>query len=282
MKRYTPLLSTPIVALFALSVIVRPVTGEEGSAAPAAVPVATATPNPGTESNPPAQGTTAAANEVAGQAEPMPSSDTGTPPLKVPSTELLAEPTPAVPSDGTTEEGQQNSPQDTGGESAAAPATEAVPEPTMSPPGPAAETKGESEEDESMQTGATLLVSPRPPSSLQTLVDERRDRLRDRRRAMREAFLGPYRHGPPWVAARQEALERYRDAMRAYHRRQRDYNRLQHDIWLGTLSPWSKAHRDWAAQRSYLRQMQQLDRQEQRDLYLYGVPSTFGGPSPGW
>jgi hypothetical protein len=141
-------------------------------------------------------------------------------------------------------------------------------------PAPAAE-----EATEAAQTVSTVLPAG-PPPSLQTLVDQRRDMLRKRRKAMFDALTGRYAYMPPGWAAYEDGMERYRDAMRALYRQQRDYSRLHHDAWSGAYSPWSRAQREWSQLRSYLIQMDQLDRQERRDAYAYTQPWGFGGPVP--
>jgi hypothetical protein len=120
---------------------------------------------------------------------------------------------------------------------------------------------------------------PAVPPSLQTLVDERRDLLRQRRNALFDAYTGRLATLPAWLAAHDDAVERYQDTLRQLHRRERDLSRLQHDAWMDAMSPWWKPQRDWSRQRNYLMQMEQLDRQELRDSYPYGTPFAFAGPA---
>ncbi len=112
-----------------------------------------------------------------------------------------------------------------------------------------------------------------PPPSLQTLVDERRNALFDAY-SERTAWL------PIGLAAHDQAIERHQDALRRLHREQRDAAQLQHDAWMDAMCPWSKPQRDWSRQRSFLRQMGQLDRQEWRDAHRYGAPFALAGPYP--
>lgn len=127
--------------------------------------------------------------------------------------------------------------------------------------------------------GTVALVPPGPPRTLQSLVDERRDQLRAQRRAMLDAWRGPGMM-PAWFPAYDAAVERYRDALHAAWRERRDFDQLRHDRWMDALSPWSRSQRDWSRQRSYLMQMEQLDRQQARDAWLYRQPYAFGGPLP--
>jgi hypothetical protein len=120
---------------------------------------------------------------------------------------------------------------------------------------------------------------PAVPPSLQTLVDERRELLRQRRNALFDAYTGRRATLPPWLAAYDDAVERHQDSLRQLHRRQRDLSRLEHDAWMDAMSPWWKPQRDWSRQRGYLMQMEQLDRQELWDSDPYGRPFAFAGPA---
>jgi hypothetical protein len=135
---------------------------------------------------------------------------------------------------------------------------------------------------EEKQDSATvpIAVPASPPPSLQTLVDERRDQLRARREAMFDAYSGRYGYMPPWLAQYDAAMDQYRDAMRRLYRQQRDYSRMRHNSWMDAMCPWSRAQRDWSEQRSYLTQMDQLDRQQYWDSYLYRRPFGAFGPIP--
>jgi hypothetical protein len=125
-----------------------------------------------------------------------------------------------------------------------------------------------------------LLMPVAPPPSLQTLVDERRDQLRARREALFDAIGARYAYLSPWMATYDRTMDAYQEAMRQLHRRQRDYAQLHHDTWMDAMSPWSKPQRDWSRMRSYLTQMEHLDRQEARDAWLTTRSYAFAGPIP--
>lgn len=113
---------------------------------------------------------------------------------------------------------------------------------------------------------AALQAAPgSPPRSLQTLVDERRDTLRRRRNDFFDALSGRHFYQPAWMARREAMVDDYRDDVRAAHRQHRDTLHLYHDAVRGGLSPWTRAHRDWAEIRSFVNQMEQLDRREALD-----------------
>jgi hypothetical protein len=173
--------------------------------------------------------------------------------------------------------------------SAASPAAVSAPTAATSEtpaPATAAQTAEESqptapgEEQQSSATAPPIAVPASPPSSLQTLVDQQRDQLRARREAMFDAYSRRYAYMPPWLARYDTAMDQYRDALRRLYRQQRDYSRMQHNSWMDAMCPWSKPRRDWSEQRSYLTQMDQLDRQEYWDSYLYRRPFGAFGPIP--
>jgi hypothetical protein len=186
-------------------------------------------------------------------------------PVAAPPPEAPSEPAPASTAMETGMAGQTQVPES----AEAAPQHEAAPAPDA--PG------------QDLKAGPE--VDTRPPAvpayRLQSLVDERRQRLRERRNAMLDAYGGPRGHMPPWFGAYDDAVERYRDARRSMYRQRRDFDRQRHTEWMDAICPWSKPQRDWSAQRSYRRQMEQLDRQELRDAYMGRPPFGFGGP-PGW
>ncbi len=147
-------------------------------------------------------------------------------------------------------------------------------EPAAAEPQPTAPEQG------SQAGAAAQILVPSPPPSLQTLVDERRDMLRKRREAMLDAYGGRHAYMPPWLVGYDNAVEQYREAMRRLYREQRDYSRMRHNSWMDAMCPWSKPQRDWSERRSYQTQMDQLDRREYWDSYLYGRPFPAYGTIP--
>ena len=153
------------------------------------------------------------------------------------------------------------------------------------PPGASGEPATDTEvatvaEEGSVPVQSQSLLPAAPPPSLQTLVDERRDQLRERREAWLDAISGRYAYMSPWMAHYDRNMELYQDAMRQLHRRQRDYSQLYRDAWMDALHPWSRPQRNWSRIRSYLMQMEQLDRQEARDAWLEAHPYAFARPIP--
>ena len=135
-------------------------------------------------------------------------------------------------------------------------------------------------EEQGAGEGAPVVLPVPPPRSLQTLVDERRDLLRQRRNAMFDAYSAGGAYMPPWMTAYDDAVERYRNAMRLTYRQRRDYNMARHDSWMDAMCPWSKPQRDWSRERSVRMQMEQLDRRAARDAWWYGQPAAIAGSAP--
>jgi len=114
------------------------------------------------------------------------------------------------------------------------------------------------------------LALPRPPRSLQSLVDERRAQFRQRRERYFDAFSGRHFLQPPWMIVHDEMMDTYRDRMREAHRQYRDASRLQHDAYRSLYMPWSQAFHDSAEARFFALQMEQLDREEVFDNMRFG------------
>lgn len=150
-----------------------------------------------------------------------------------------------------------------------------LPAETAAPPIAATDQEGSARE------GAPAVNPPLAPRGPQTPVDERRDQLLRQRDARLDAYRGPGRQMPPWFAPYNDAAERYRDARRSQYRGQRDLGRQRHASWMDAICPWTKPGRDWSAQHSYQRQMEQLDRRAYRDADRYRPPYGFPGPR-GW
>ena len=117
-----------------------------------------------------------------------------------------------------------------------------------------------------------------PPRSLQSLVDERRDLLRQRRERYFDAFSGRHFLQPPWMIVHDDMRKLYRDRMREAHRQYRDASRLHHDAYRRLYMPWSQVFHDWAEARRYALQMEQLDRKEMLDNIRFGRVYAPVGP----
>ncbi len=122
------------------------------------------------------------------------------------------------------------------------------------------------------------LALPRPPRSLQSLVEERRDQPRQRRERYFDAFSGRHFRYPPWMIAQDEMMDAYRDSMREAYRQYRDASGLHHRAYRSLYMPWSRAFHDWAETRQYALQMDQRDREEVFDSIRFGQVYGPAGP----
>ncbi len=76
-----------------------------------------------------------------------------------------------------------------------------------------------------------------PPRSIQSQVEERRDQLRHQRKRYFDTLFGRHFFQPPWVTARGEMIQNYRDRMRELQRQQRDALRLDRDTYRSRYTP---------------------------------------------
>lgn len=115
------------------------------------------------------------------------------------------------------------------------------------------------------------------PVSLDTLVDERRDALRDRREAYFEARRAAHGIYAPWMDQRRRVSREYSDLMRRNYRAHRDAMKHFHDVYRSQFMPWSRSFSDWAEDRRYAIAMSNLDRQEYLDdlMFLHSPAFAF-------
>lgn len=111
---------------------------------------------------------------------------------------------------------------------------------------------------------------PAPTPTLQTLVDRRRDALRERREHRLDTLSGRRHFQPAWIAARETMHDGYRDSVRQAQRHHRDTLRLYRDTYADAVAPWTRQWRDWNETRHFLMQMDQLDREEYLDQLRFG------------
>ena len=118
------------------------------------------------------------------------------------------------------------------------------------------------------------------PRSLDTLVDERRDALRDRREAFHDSMRALYGIYSPWMDYERSVRRAYSDRMRDLYRAHRDATKFHRDLQRGYFMPWSKGFTDAAEARRYLFAMENLDRQELMDDLRYAYQPVVGLPYP--
>ena len=122
---------------------------------------------------------------------------------------------------------------------------------------------GQSERTVSERGSRAVIV--RPPRSLQTVAEERRDALRRLRKNRFDRMSGRRLLQPAWLSVRENATEAYRDRMRAAQREYRDAVRYYRDGVRDLYAPRARIYHDRAEIRHFVSQMEQLDREEFRD-----------------
>ena len=118
------------------------------------------------------------------------------------------------------------------------------------------------------------------PRSLDSLIDERRDALRDRREAFHDSMRRLYGIYSPWMDYERDVWRAYSDQMRDLYRAHRDAMKFHHDLLRSQFMPWSRAFTEAAEARRFLFAMDSLDRQELMDEFRYAYQPVFGVPYP--
>lgn len=106
------------------------------------------------------------------------------------------------------------------------------------------------------------LAEPQPLHLLPVSLERRRDQLRRDRGHYIDAVTGRYLFQPPWVRAREEMMEAYRDGRREFQRQRRDAVRSYRDDRRRFYNPRTQLARDRAEERRTILRTAQLQRQE--------------------
>jgi len=123
-------------------------------------------------------------------------------------------------------------------------------------------------------------VRPVYPTSVESMIERRRDQLERRREHYRDARTGRRWYQSPWENARDDWMDRTEDVMNERFRDRRDAMEAQRDAWGRWSNPWSQWRRDWNDARRHAREWDQLNREEHYDRRLSGGP--WGGYRPLW
>jgi hypothetical protein len=118
------------------------------------------------------------------------------------------------------------------------------------------------------------------PRSLDSLIDERRDVLRDRRRARSDAFRHLHGLFDPVMEYERDLHRAYSDRMRDLYRVQRDAMQFHRDAYLAAFMPWAKMHKDRVDARRHGFALESLERQEMMDDLRFAYEPLFGPPFP--
>lgn len=118
------------------------------------------------------------------------------------------------------------------------------------------------------------------PRTLDTLIDERRDALRDRRMARSDRLRRMYGLVDPVMDYERDMYLAYSDRMRALYRAHRDAMKYNRDAFLATFMPWAKVRQDQADSRRHAFALDSLERQEVMDDLTFAYEPVFGLPFP--
>lgn len=116
------------------------------------------------------------------------------------------------------------------------------------------------------------------PRSLDSLIDERRDALRDRRLARSDHFRRLYGLFDPATEYDRDLHRAYAERMRDLYRAHRDAMQFHRDAYLAAVMPWAKAHKDFVDARRHAFALENLERQEMMDDQEFAYEPVFGAP----
>jgi hypothetical protein len=137
------------------------------------------------------------------------------------------------------------------------------------------------ETDERGTSGGTEAVRPPYPTSVDSMIERRRDQRERRRDDYLDWRTGRRWQQPPWINARREWMETQEDAMAEAFRRRRDAMEAWQDNMGRWRHPWSQWQEDWDEARRDAYALDRLRREEFRDRWHY--PRYPWGPfRPYW
>ena len=115
-------------------------------------------------------------------------------------------------------------------------------------------------------------ASPAPPTTVESMVERRREAMERRRDTYWDAYTGRHWRQPPWITAQEQWAERQRRAMNEMLRQRRDAQTLRHDQWGRWTNPWLQWERDMDEAWRNAREMERLNREEMADRRFYSRP----------
>ncbi|MES9955682.1 MAG: hypothetical protein ABW086_01425 [Sedimenticola sp.] len=121
---------------------------------------------------------------------------------------------------------------------------------------------------------------PAYPSSIESMIERRRDAMERRRERRRDAISGRRWHQPPWANFHEDQMDRQEEAMDEMFRRRRDAAEARRDAWGRWNNPWSQWRQDRNEARKNARDLDRLRRDELFDRRFYSGP--WGGYRPYW
>ena len=123
-------------------------------------------------------------------------------------------------------------------------------------------------------------VRPVYPTSMESMIERRRDQLERRREHYRDARTGRRWYQSPWENAQDDWMDRTEDVMNERFRNRRDATEAQRDARGRWSNPRSQWRRDCNDAHRNAREWDQLNRDEYYDKRFYG--GSRGGYRPYW
>jgi hypothetical protein len=120
-----------------------------------------------------------------------------------------------------------------------------------------------------VRNDAAESVRPAYPSSIESMIERRRDQMDRRRERFQDWWTGRRWHQAPWVNAQRDWMDARQDAARESYRQRRDVHDLWHDAMSRWRHPWSQWQQDWNQRRRDARELDRLARDEFFDRYQY-------------
>ncbi|HHH39651.1 MAG TPA: hypothetical protein ENK50_08765 [Sedimenticola sp.] len=123
---------------------------------------------------------------------------------------------------------------------------------------------------DSVTAPAATPVQPVTPSSIESLIEQRRDQLRRERKRRLDLLTGRRWRQPPWENAWEDWMDQREDALQALIRARRDAMEARQDAWGRWAHPWTQWRRDWNKARRNAWELDRLNREEYYQRRFYG------------
>lgn len=121
-------------------------------------------------------------------------------------------------------------------------------------------------------------AAPEYPTSVESMIERRREAMERRKDAYWDALTGRRWRQAPWTLAQRDWRERRGDLMDENLRRRRDAMELRSDAWGRWMHPWSQWRQDWGDARRDAYDLSRLYRDEARDRAFYDRPFSPYAP----
>ena len=129
--------------------------------------------------------------------------------------------------------------------------------------------------EESADKGPSAQVRSAFPTSVESMIERRRDLMDRRRERYMDVTTGRRWHRPPWTNAKRDWSDLRNDLMEEAYRQRRDLDEARRDAWGRWNHPRSQWHQDVNDARRDARELSRLYRDEMRNRYFYDGPWNY-------